>query len=277
MSVTETSRVGFIGLGSQGGPMAQRIIDAGFDVTLWARREQSLAPYMNSSAHVADTPEVLAERCNIVCVCVVDDAGVNELCTRLLPFMSAGSLLVIHSTIHPTTCKTLAQQAEQYGVALIDAPVSGGGPAAENGTLTVMVGGSSADVARVKPVFDSFAGLISHLGEIGAGQAAKLINNNLMAANLALAHAATELGTSLELNRAELLTLIANSSGRSFALDVYARMPSPGAFAHGAALLKKDIRLLGELAGSDNNHYQQLGNTGGVFIDAVEHDGSNSQ
>lgn len=277
MSVTETSRVGFIGLGSQGGPMAQRIIDAGFDVTLWARREQSLAPYMNSSAHVADTPEALAERCNIVCVCVVDDAGVNELCTRLLPFMSAGSLLVIHSTIHPTTCKTLAQQAEQYGVALIDAPVSGGGPAAENGTLTVMVGGSSADVARVKPVFDSFAGLISHLGEIGAGQAAKLINNNLMAANLALAHAATELGTSLELNRAELLTLIANSSGRSFAFDVYARMPSPSAFAHGAALLKKDIRLLGELAGSDNKYYQELGNTGGVFIDAVEHDGSNSQ
>ncbi len=277
MSDTETLRVGFIGLGSQGGPMAQRIIAAGFDVTLWARREQSLAPYTNSNAHMADTPEALAKRCNIVCVCVVDDAGVNEICARLLPVMSAGALLVIHSTIHPTTCETLAQQAEQHGVALIDAQVSGGGPAAENGTLTVMVGGSSADVARVKPVFDSFAGLISHLGEIGAGQTAKLINNNLMAANLALAHAAAELGVSLNLDRTELLKLIANSSGRSFAFDVYARMPSPGAFAHGAALLKKDVRLLGELAGIDNKHYQQLGNTGGVFIDAVEHDGSNSQ
>ena len=274
MSTAEAPRVGFIGLGSQGSPMAQRIIEAGFDVTLWARREQSLVPFTTSTAQIADTPEDLAECCNIVCVCVVDDTGVKELCARLLPAMSAGSLLVIHSTIHPTTCQALAQQAEENGVALVDAPVSGGGPAAENGTLTVMVGGSIANVSRVTPVLDSFAGLISHLGDVGAGQTAKLINNNLMAANLALAHAAAELGTSLDLERAELLTLIANSSGRSFAFDVYARMSSPGAFAHGAALLKKDIRLLGELAGSDNNHYQQLGNTGAIFIDAVEHDGS---
>jgi hypothetical protein len=95
-----------------------------------------------------------------------------------------------------------------------------------------------------------------------------------MAANLALAHAAVELGTILQLDRIELLKLIGQSSGRSFAFDVYARMPSPAAFAHGAALLKKDIRLLGELIGSDDKYFQQLGDVGSTFIDAVENDSS---
>jgi len=270
----EKPRVGFIGLGSQGAPMARRIIDAGFDVTLWARRAQSLEPFASSGAQFAHTPEDLAKQCNLVCVCVVNDAGVQELCALLLPTLAAGSLLIIHSTIHPKTCVALAQQAQQYGIAVIDAPVSGGGPAAENGTLTVMVGGSEAHVARARPAFDSFAGLVTHVGDVGAGQTAKLINNNLMAANLALAHAAAELGTTLQLDRAELLTLIGQSSGRSFAFDVYARMPSPAAFAHGAALLKKDIQLLGELTGSDNNHFQQLGGVGSTFINAVENDRS---
>jgi 3-hydroxyisobutyrate dehydrogenase-like beta-hydroxyacid dehydrogenase len=274
MISAEKLRVGFIGLGSQGGPMAQRIIDAGFEVTLWARREESLKPFDNSGAKFAETPEALAKQCNLVCVCVIDDAGVQELCGLLLPVLSPGSLLVIHSTIHPKSCVALAQQAKQYGIAVIDAPVSGGGPAAESGTLTVMVGGSEAHVTRARPVLNCFAGLVTHVGDVGTGQTAKLINNNLMAANLALAHAAVELGTILQLDRIELLKLIGQSSGRSFAFDVYARMPSPAAFAHGAALLKKDIRLLGELIGSDDKYFQQLGDVGSTFIDAVENDSS---
>src|SRR6201999_2526461 len=120
------------------------------------------------------------------------------------------------STIHPDTCIALSKQASEHGVALIDAPVSGGGQGAAAGTLTVMVGGESAAVESARPVFATFSALISHLGGVGAGQFAKLVNNSLLAANMALADAALGAGAALGLNRAALIDLVKASSGRSY-------------------------------------------------------------
>ena len=132
-------------------------------------------------------------------------------------------------------------------MALLDAPVSGGGPGAAAGTLTVMVGGDAEVLEASRPVFETFAALIVHLGPVGAGQAAKLVNNTLMAANMALAHHALASGEALGIDRKALADLIKASSGRSFGLEVYARLPSPAAFAHGGKLLAKDVGLLGAL------------------------------
>ena len=129
--------------------------------------------------------------------------------------------------------------------------MSGGAPGARAGTLTVMTGGDADTIAAARPVFETFGKLILHLGGVGAGQNAKLINNALMAANMALAFQAVSAGHTLGLDRAAFVELVKASSGRSFGFEVFARMPTPATFQHGGALLEKDVRLLGEVMGQD--------------------------
>ncbi len=240
------ARVGFIGLGSQGGPMASRIIEAGNKVTLWARNESTLIPFANTGARFAESIEELADEVEHVAICVVDDAGVQQVCDQLIPSMKRGGCVIIHSTVKPQLCKQLAQQAADRGVELLDAPVSGGGAGAANGTLTVMVGGSKGALAAVRPVMESYAGKIIHLGGVGCGQNAKLVNNTLMAANFAIAHYGLQVADALGIHRPSLVELVQASSGCSFGFEVYARQDSPFAFKHGASLLVKDMLLLEE-------------------------------
>jgi 3-hydroxyisobutyrate dehydrogenase-like beta-hydroxyacid dehydrogenase len=160
--------------------------------------------------------------------------------------MQSGSRIVIHATVDPRLCVLLAERAQARGIALIDAPVSGGGPAAAAGTLTVMAGGDKAAVEAARPIFASFASRIVHLGGVGSGQLAKLINNAMMAAHVAIADHALTAADRLGIDRGALVTLVQASSGRSFGFDVYSRQPSAAAFAHAAQLLAKDVGLLGE-------------------------------
>ncbi len=241
------TQVGFIGLGSQGGPMAMRILDAGHPLMLWARRPETLQPFTAAGAKTAATPAALATACDILCLCVVDDAGVAELADAIIPAMQVGSVLVIHSTILPASCETLAARCAARGIHFLDAPVSGGGGAAAAGTLTVMCGGSDADFAAAKPIFAAFAGTIVHLGPAGSGQRAKIVNNALLAANMGLAHAALAAGENLGIDRTALAEIIKVSSGRSMGFEIYARLPTPAAFAVGAPLLVKDVGLLGAI------------------------------
>jgi 3-hydroxyisobutyrate dehydrogenase len=247
----DESTVGFIGLGSQGAPMARRLIEAGFGVTLWARRAETLAPFAGSSAKIAASVAELGAHSSHVGVCVVDDAGVREICEAIIPVMKSGSRIAIHSTVHPDTCIALAKKAAERKIQFLDAPVSGGAPAAEAGKLTVMVGGDEGAAAAARPIFQAFGSLVVHLGRVGAGQRAKLINNSLMAAHMAMAHHALAAGSALGLNRAQLVELVKSSSGRSFGFEVYARLPAAAAFAHGAALLAKDVCLLEETLRGD--------------------------
>ena len=263
-----TTTVGFIGLGSQGAPMARRIVEAGFPTLLWARRPEALEPFAGTAAEIARSIEELGTRCDHVGVCVVDDAGVRQIGEALLPAMRRGSRIAIHSTVHPQTCIALAERFAARGVALIDAPVSGGGPGAAAGTLTVMVGGDKAAVAAARPVFESFAGLISHLGGVGAGQLAKLVNNALMAANMALADAALGAGAALQLDRAALIELVKASSGRSYGFEVRARLPDRTLFGQHAKLLAKDVGLLGAVLGADPS-FAPLRDAAQPFLDAI--------
>ena len=259
-------KLGFIGLGNQGAPMARRMIDAGHDVVLWARRAETLQPFAETTATFADSIETLGGQVAYCAVCVVDDAGVQQVCDSLIPAMAPGGIIVVHSTIHPDLCKALAARARLGGLALVDAPVSGGGSGAANRTLTVMVGGEEKAVAAVRPVFESFAATIVHLGAVGAGQTAKLVNNNLMAANLALAHHALTVADALGIDAGAFAELVGVSSGRSFGFDVRARMARPTDFKHGARLLAKDVRLLGETAG-DTSAYLALRDAASPFLE----------
>jgi 3-hydroxyisobutyrate dehydrogenase len=262
-----TISCGFIGLGSQGAPIARRMIEGGFTVTLWARRPETLAPYRDGPARFAATIEEVGRTSEHVGLCVVDDDDVRQVCDKLVPSMAPGGRIVIHSTIHPETCREIERRAKASGVHVIDAPVSGGGAAAAAGTLTVMVGGDPDAVAAARPVLETFGSLIVHLGSLGTGQQAKLINNTLLAANIGLAHAALSAGERLAIDRAALVELLLASSGRSFGLEVRARMTSPQAFRHGGALLAKDVRLLGEVLGGGDQAFSRLRDAAEPFLE----------
>src|SRR5438093_3735174 len=127
------TRVGFIGLGSQGGPMARRIVEGGFPLTIWARRPELVEPFADTPASVASTPAELGAASDVVGICVMGDADVEDVLLRddgVLLGMAAGGVVAIHSTIHPDTCRRVADEAARRDVAVIDAPVSGRGGAA---------------------------------------------------------------------------------------------------------------------------------------------------
>jgi 3-hydroxyisobutyrate dehydrogenase len=267
MSITETIRCGFIGLGSQGAPIAERIIAAGFPMVLWARRPESLELYKDTGAEFASSIAELARQVEHVGVCVVNDDDVRQVCGELIPALLPGARIAIHSTVHPDTVRQIALEAAARGVVVIDAPVSGGEPAAKAGTLTVMVGGNAKDVALVRPVFETFGSLIPHLGEVGAGQNAKLINNALLAANMAMADHALTAAAELGIEKSALVELLSASSGRSFGLEVRGRLPEPEAFSHGGPLLLKDVRLLQAVLG-DNPGAMGLADAAESFLAA---------
>lgn len=241
---------GFIGLGSQGAPIARRMLDAEIPTILWARRAEALTPFRDTSAKVAASIADLGAWATHVGLCVIDDAAVLEVCEQLLPAMRPGSRVIIHSTTLPETCREVANRAQALGVSVLEAPVSGGAPAAQAGALTIMTAGDPAVLEAARPVFAVYARLILHLGDFGAAQSAKLINNTLLAANLAMAHHAVAAGERLGLDRKALLELLLASSGRSFGLEVFSRQTSLAAFGNAASLADK-ARLLAEAAGGD--------------------------
>lgn len=267
--MADQARIGFVGIGNQGGPIAARIAAAGFPLTVWARRPEATAPLVSLGATAAASIGGLAA-CDIVGVCVLDDAAVIEVFDALLPALAPGAIVMILATVDPNTCVTLARHAAECAVTVIDAPVSGGGEVARLGKLTVMVGGPTDAIERCRPVIESFSTLLVHLGDVGAGQLAKLINNSLLTAHLALADEAVRAGSALGLDRTALLTLLTASSGRSYGLEILQRLPSLGAFAAGAALLRKDVDLLDATTKSRDADTRHMIATGNLFLAAVD-------
>ena len=261
-------RVGFIGLGSQGGPMARRIIDAGFATTLWARRSAALEPYAHTAAKVAGSPAELAAASDLVCLCVVGDGDVTEVATGaqgLLAGLKPGGVIAVHSTVHPDTCRDLADRAAAQGATVIDAPVSGGGPAAAEGRLLVMVGGDADAVERCRPVFETYADPVVHLGGVGSGQVTKLLNNLLFSANLGTAATALTLGEALGVSRERFADVISRGSANSFALNSIKGSGGTLDRLAGLAgsLLQKDVRLVADLA-------DKAGAAPGAVLDAAD-------
>lgn len=251
MTETTRKRTGFIGLGSQGAPIAERMLLAGHELTVWARRADAAQDLIAKGAVLSQSIEDLAQACDYVGVCVVDDAGVEDVCSRLIPALSPGSMLVIHSTVLPLTCENLARRCADAGIRFLDAPVSGGAPAASSGTLTVMCGGTPESFADALPILQTFGSKIVLLGGAGSAQEAKIINNALLAANMGLALSALDIADRIGIDREAISDLIKHSSGRSFGFEVFARLPTPEAFAHGAKLLLKDVELLGSILGKE--------------------------
>jgi 3-hydroxyisobutyrate dehydrogenase-like beta-hydroxyacid dehydrogenase len=249
--VDRVDRVGFVGLGDQGGPMARRIVEAGHPTTLWARRPATLEPFAGTPARRAGTRAELGAASDLLCVCVVDDAGVDDVLRGpdgALAAMAPGSVVVVHSTVHPDTCIRL--QRDHPSLHVVDAPVSGGGAKAAAGELLVMTGGPDEVVDRCRPVFATYGNPVVHVGGLGAGQQAKVLNNTLFTAQLALAAEVYALASDLGLGQQALAATLVAGSSRSYAAEVVAGLGFGLAPMAGAApLLAKDVGILAGLAG----------------------------
>jgi 3-hydroxyisobutyrate dehydrogenase len=212
--------IGWIGLGIMGSRQAANLRRAGHELTVWNRTEATaLAWAAEHGATVADTPAQVAQRADVVFSMVVDGPQVQEV---LVPAAREGVLFVDMTTIGPAWTHAVGRQLAQRGARLVDAPVTGSSPRAQDGTLTIMCGGDAADVERVRPLLETMGSLIVHAGPLGAGQAVKLINNAVAAANAATLAQALIAASAQGLDIDALVEVMAAGSGASTMLSLKA-------------------------------------------------------
>ncbi|MDT5017347.1 MAG: 3-hydroxyisobutyrate dehydrogenase, partial [Mycobacterium sp.] len=205
--------VGFVGAGRMGAPMVRRLVESGHEVRVLGRTNEKRTAIDELGAVAMTGLANVADGADVVVVCVFTDEQVRQLSGELVSAMAPGTALVIHTTGSPRTAQTIAAQSP--GIDVIDAPVSGGPHNIAAGEVTLFVGGSDDAVERVRPVLACYGKPILHVGPIGAGQAVKLINNTLFAAQIGLLREAVALGAHLGVDEGKLLTSILHGSGAS--------------------------------------------------------------
>jgi 3-hydroxyisobutyrate dehydrogenase-like beta-hydroxyacid dehydrogenase len=216
--------VGFIGLGIMGSRQAASLRRAGFELTVFNRtRERADEWAAKHDGHMADTPRAVAERSDVVITMVVDGAQVEEMLlgeNGAVHGARAGTLFVDMSTIGPADARRLAAELEERGHRFVDAPVTGSSPKAEDGTLTIMAGGSDEDMARAMPLFEAMGELIVHVGPVGTGQQVKVLSNAVSAVNCATLAQALAVGSRADVNLEALLQVMAGGSANSTMLQL---------------------------------------------------------
>jgi 2-hydroxy-3-oxopropionate reductase len=259
-------KVGFIGAGRMGRPMVARLVEAGHDVRVLGRSAEKRAAVAHLGAQaVADTVEVSAQA-DAVVVCVFTDEQVQQVCLdgNLLTTMASGSIVVVHTTGSPHTVEAIAAHAASHGVAVLDAPVSGGPHTAAAGALTLFVGGADDAVAQLRPVLSCYGDPVLHVGPLGAGQKVKLVNNALFAAHIGLLSGAVELGARLGVPESTLLAALPYGSAASRVLDIVAASGSVMSFVETAGeFVGKDVAVARSIAA-------QLGTDLGVLDTAFD-------
>jgi 3-hydroxyisobutyrate dehydrogenase len=217
-------RVGFVGLGNMGAPMARNLARAGFELTVYDLRPEPVAELAALGAHVARTTRVVGERSEIVSCVVVDGAQVERVFLGtgaddgVLAGASPGSIFIVHSTVSPVTCRRLAEAARAKRVHVVDAGVSGAESRSEAVTLSVMVGGDAEVVERCRPVFDVIGEQVFHVGGLGQGLAAKLCNNLILLGTMRTLEEALRIASAAGVDEKTMIEIASASTGDSWAV-----------------------------------------------------------
>ncbi|MEP3918554.1 3-hydroxyisobutyrate dehydrogenase [Ascidiaceihabitans sp.] len=214
-------KIGFIGLGNMGAPMAANLASAGFEVAGFDPAGTS-APGVG----VASTAAQAASDADVVITMLPNGAILRSVADELVPAMKSGAVLLDCSTVDVDSARTVAKQAQDAGLMAVDAPVSGGIGGASGGTLTFMAGGTEAGFLKVTPLFDIMGQKAVHCGEAGAGQAAKICNNMILGATMIATCEAFALADKLGLERQKMFDVVSTSSGYSWSMNAYC--PAPG-------------------------------------------------
>lgn len=257
MSGTDDPRVGFVGLGNIGGPMASRLVDVPGGLTVFDLVPEAAARLVEKGAVLADSVKHLAGQTDVICVMVQNDEQVRAVLGEVISSAAPGTTVVVHSTIRPDTAVDSARLAEKSGVHVLDAPVSGGPMGAESGRLAVMVGGSEEGFVRARSVLDRLGDLVLHLGPAGAGTHAKLARNLLHFVSFTAVGEAQRLAEAAGINPALLGQVVRHSDaltggpGAIMWRDTAAPMAKDdgwwSVFQHVRVLGEKDLTLATEL------------------------------
>ncbi len=241
-------KVGVVGLGTMGAPMARHLIEAGHEVTVWNRTRAKEEPLAALGATRAESPAAAAQGQDAVLTCVSDDPDLKAVVLGpdgVASALAAGAVLVDCSTASPSLARELAATLAESGRLFVDAPVSGGSEGAERGTLTVFVGGSTEAVALAMPVLQAFGSRITHLGEAGSGQAAKAVNQVVLAGAYAGMAEGVVLAEKFGLPADALLEALGAGAADSWVLRNRAGNMVKGSYPLGfrTSLHLKDVRI----------------------------------
>ncbi|HBR38590.1 MAG TPA: 3-hydroxyisobutyrate dehydrogenase [Sulfitobacter pontiacus] len=214
-------KIGFIGLGNMGAPMATNLAKAGHDVAGF-----DVAGTTAEGVRLADSLEAAVAGMDAVITMLPNGSILRQVAAQAIPHMAQGTLFIDCSTVDVESAKNTAQAAEEAGIMPVDAPVSGGIGGASGGTLTFMAGGSTQAFAKAKPLFDIMGQKAVHCGDAGAGQAAKICNNMILGVTMIATCEAFALADKLGLDRQKMFDVVSTSSGYSWSMNAYC--PAPG-------------------------------------------------
>lgn len=246
--MSEKLRIGWVGLGDQGAPMARAVSEEGFELHVWARRRSSFNALEGVAFVPHQTVADLGAHSEIVALCLSEDKDNLSLMVAggLLGAMPAGSVLVNHGTGLPAVALETVELAHLYDVDAIDAPVSGGHSGAVAKQLTTIVGGDAAVVAKVRPVFESFSSVVAHMGGAGSGQTGKLINNAMLMLNQKNIADLLDVAQRLNVDIAPLVGVLRAGTASSRALLVLGSAVTPENADHLSRLQLIDMDLFAE-------------------------------
>jgi 3-hydroxyisobutyrate dehydrogenase len=253
-------KVGFIGLGSMGAPIARRLARSGFTVIGCDNSPEMLTAFDEPGTETTTDLLETARHSELLGICVRTDAQLEAVIGggRLYEALGEGGVVILHSTVSPDLARSLAVQAKGYGVGFVDVGVSGGGPAAIEGQLSLFVGAEDADLDKARPWLEAIGKKLTHLGPVGRGQEGKLLNNLISIANYGMSAAIVDVALSMGFDRDTIIEALQAGSAQSFALRVAPGMvrPREGLGATGSTmglhdLLKKDVDHCRELPASD--------------------------
>lgn len=214
-------KIGFIGLGNMGAPMAANLVKAGYAVNGF-----DVAPAALDGVDICADAASCATDCDVVITMLPNGAILQAVADEIKPVMQAGTVLLDCSTVDVETAKSIAAEMAEAGIDMLDAPVSGGITGAAAGTLTFMVGGTDQAFAIASPLFEVMGNKAVHVGGAGAGQAVKICNNMILGVTMIATCESIALGDKLGLDRQKLFDVLSTSSGASWTVNSY--FPAPG-------------------------------------------------
>lgn len=239
-------RVSFLGLGVMGYPMAGHLANHGYAVTVYNRTPAKAEKWQKTyGGEVAQTPADAARNADIVMMCVGDDNDVRQVATEAIAAMKPGSVLIDHTTASASVARELAEACREKDIDFLDAPVSGGQAGAENGQLTVMVGGNADVFVKVKPVIDVFARHSQCLGDSGSGQLAKMMNQICIAGIVQGLAEALHFGKRAGLDCQQVIDVISKGAAQSWQMENRAHTMIEGKYDFGFAVdwMRKDLSI----------------------------------
>src|SRR4051794_10755827 len=221
----DAEKLGYLGLGMMGLPMARRLVKAGYDVTVWNRSPGKSAALVEAGANPATNPRGVADAASTLFMCLTDADAVEQVVfgpDGISAASGVGKVIVDFSSIHPDAARGIATRLKMAnGMGWIDAPVSGGTMGAEEGTLAVMAGGDAADIERARPYVLAMARRFTHMGPIGAGQTTKLCNQVIVGCVMAVLAEATRLAVNAGIDAKRLPEALAGGFADSIPLQLF--------------------------------------------------------